>query len=392
MTSYVHWVSLMNSLGTTNESILANLEKGTAPGLKACEGYRIDGSAPVLGTIPGELSTHWPDWATSVEASRNNQLLLTAVENRRVSLEAALEGIAPQRIAVVLGTSTSGSEEVAHYIKATLNDEATHFSSRQQEMGDPARFVARLLGAKGPNFTICTACTSSARAFITGERLLKAGLADAVLVGGCDTLASMPINGFESLGVLSPTVCEPLQASRHGITIGEAVGLVLLKRETNEVAFVGYGESSDGYHMSSPDPEGVGAKTCVTDALRRAGANPEDVVYVNLHGTATPANDAAETAALFSLFEDKTPMSSTKNLTGHTLGAAGVTDAGLLILMLGANRPVTLPAQCERAKLDPALPSIDALVEPRAIQPGLMMSTNFAFGGNNTALLFTRTP
>ena len=262
------------------------------------------------------------------------------------------------------------------------------FAAEWQEMGDPARDFADFIGAKGPAYTLATACTSSARAVISAARLLEAGLADAVIAGGADTFADMPLNGFHALGVLAGERTRPLTDHRPGITIGEGAGLMLLTRRPASVKLSGWGESSDGHHMSSPEPEGRGAEAAIRGALARADKQPGDIVYVNLHGTGTGQNDASELAAMSRVFEGRTAMSSTKTYTGHTLGAAGVTDAGLLVLglMKGALR---LPAQFSEGQTpDESLPLAGVLREPAVIKAGPVMSTNLAFGGSNTAIVF----
>ena len=215
-----------------------------------------------------------------------------------------------------------------------------------------------------------------------------AGLADAVIAGGADTFADMPLNGFHALGVLAGERTRPLTDHRPGITIGEGAGLMLFTRRPSAVKLSGWGESSDGHHMSSPEPEGRGAEAAVRGALSRAGLTPDDIVYVNLHGTGTGQNDASELAAMNRVFGGRTAMSSTKTYTGHTLGAAGVTDAGLLVLGL-MHGGLKLPAQFSEGQTpDETLPLSGVLREPALIAPGPVMSTNLAFGGSNTALIF----
>ncbi len=220
---------------------------------------------------------------------------------------------------------------------------------------------------------------------------IEAGLADAVIAGGADTFADMPLNGFHALGVLAGERTRPLTDHRPGITIGEGAGLMLLTRRPSAVKLSGWGESSDGHHMSSPEPEGRGAEAAVRGALSRAGLTPDDIVYVNLHGTGTGQNDASELAAMNRVFGGRTAMSSTKTYTGHTLGAAGVTDAGLLVLGL-MHGGLKLPAQFSEGQTpDETLPLSGVLREPALIAPGPVMSTNLAFGGSNTALIFEPT-
>jgi 3-oxoacyl-[acyl-carrier-protein] synthase-1 len=223
---------------------------------------------------------------------------------------------------------------------------------------------------------------------VSAARLIKAGMLDAALVGGADTLARMPINGFNALGALSKDVCRPFAADRRGITIGEAAGLFLMTREGGAVRLMGYGETSDGYHMTAPDPEGTEAAHAMEEALERAHLKPSDITYLNLHGTGTALNDEAEARAVHQVFPGGVPCSSTKMYTGHTLGAAGCTEAGLLCLLLTAPEEVTVPKAIDAADYDPALPAIGCFTKAARIVRGPMMTNNFAFGGNNVSLIF----
>lgn len=386
MTVYVEALSLVNALGEDDDAILANLAEGRAPGMEGSLVLTVDGFEAPFGHVTIDL----PD--TNPPSSRNNRLLRACWNLRKTEFESRLKDFEDERIAVVLGTSTSGSQEFSDWWKARkFGSEMPPFAGEWQEMGDPSRDFASFVGAKGPAYTIATACTSSARAIISAARLLEAGLADAVIAGGADTFADMPLNGFHALGVLAGERTRPLTDHRPGITIGEGAGLMLFTRRPSAVKLSGWGESSDGHHMSSPEPEGRGAEAAVRGALSRAGLTPDDIVYVNLHGTGTGQNDASELAAMNRVFGGRTAMSSTKTYTGHTLGAAGVTDAGLLVLGL-MHGGLKLPAQfSEDQTPDETLPLSGVLREPALIAPGPVMSTNLAFGGSNTALIFEPT-
>lgn len=386
---YVNVVSLINALGNNDETILANLAASRSPGMRAVNGWLAGGKTCELATVTDPVPSVPSEWIPAHE-SRNNGLLLAAYDAKKDAFDKALAGFDPARVAVVLGTSTSGSDEAAHYVAARMaGEDQSAFDARAQELGDPARFLSAYLGLTGPAYTISTACTSSTRAIISAARLIKAGLADAVIAGGADTLAGMPINGFDALGALSLTRCKPFAQDRGGITIGEGGGLMLLTKTPSDVALLGYGESADAHHMSAPDPQGIGAEKAMRAALEKAGLEPEMLDYINMHGTGTALNDAAETQAVARIFADKVPVSSTKNLTGHTLGAAGITDAGLVCLMLAQNGVSALPAQTgDPASIDSSLETVDLIVEPRQINMLTAMSNNFAFGGNNASLIF----
>lgn len=398
---YVNHFSFLNALGNTPEEILQHWEENTSPGMKPAYGVLGKENQPLYGHVCAELPAVPAEYSPE-HASRNNQLLLAALKDKESIWKRFLANTRADRIGVILGTSTSGSEEAAGYIASVLSEASENnlqpFSSYSQEMGDPARFLAQYLNIKGPAYTICTACTSSARAIMSGARLIEAGVIDAAIVGGADSFARMPLNGFDALGVLSSELTQPLSADRSGITIGEAVGLMWLSKEpispdvfsgvkSRPITLLGAGESSDAYHMSSPEPHGKGAEGAIRRALSNANLTPDEIDYLNLHGTGTPQNDTAECEAVYRVFGDKVLVSSTKPLTGHTLGAAGITDALLAILTLCS--PVTLPAQLrDSTKIDPQLATVNWVKKATRVAPKRVMSNNFAFGGNNTSLIF----
>jgi 3-oxoacyl-[acyl-carrier-protein] synthase-1 len=297
----------------------------------------------------------------------------------------------PQRIAVLIGTSTSGIHETE--LAYRRRDPASGalpggYSYRHsQNVYSVAGFVRRYLRLSGPAAAISTACSSSAKVFASAHRLLETGFADAAVVGGVDSLCLTTLYGFGSLELLSLEPCRPFDAERDGISIGEAAGFVLLERPeraTGAVSLLGYGESSDGYHMSAPHPEGAGVHQAMGDALARAGLAPQEIDYVNLHGTATPANDRAEDAAIHRIFGDATPCSSTKGWTGHTLGAAGITEAIISALCLEHG---FVPGCLNTRKLDPSFRSNVLLcAEERPVRH--VLSNSFGFGGNNCSLVF----
>jgi 3-oxoacyl-[acyl-carrier-protein] synthase-1 len=238
---------------------------------------------------------------------------------------------------------------------------------------------------------VSSACSSSAKVFASAARMIAAGVIDAALVGGVDTLCLTTLYGFNSLGLTSSSPCRPYGADRSGISIGEAAALALLEPAAgalppDAILLTGYGESSDAYHMSSPHPEGLGARIAMEKALAAAGLAREDIGYINLHGTATPSNDAAEGRAVAALFGGGTPCSSTKGATGHTLGAAGGLEAVICALAL---RHGLLPAGVNTAALDPELP-LDYLLANRAQPLRHALSNSFGFGGTNCSLVFSR--
>ena len=326
MSCFITAYGLISALGegvdASAEALLAWQAKGSTP-LTRHNQALLDGRLTPVGRVEGELPAI--PAALAPYASRNNQLLLAALAQIRHALGEALATFGPARVGLVLGTSTAGIGEAELAVAAARRGEAVPlvFDYRQQELGSPSEFLARHLGLEGPAYTLSTACSSSARAFISGQRMLAAGLVDAVLVGGADSLCGLTLNGFDSLESLSGTLCQPFDNGRQGINIGEGAALFLLSRQPAPLALLGVGESSDAWHISAPHPDGVGAEAAMGMALAQAGLTPEQVGYINLHGTATRLNDAMESQAVYRLFGDRVPCSSTKPLTGHVLGAAG---------------------------------------------------------------------
>ena len=386
---YISAVGMINALGRSNAEIAANLTRGVAPGMQPRKGWLYDAPDAMLGGVEGDLPAI-PDHL-SAHRTRNNQLLLAALAQIQPTVDDAIARVGRDRVAVVLGTSTSGLDEGDQHVHRTLNGQPpASWQYAQQELGDPSRFLSHWLALDGPAFTLSTACSSSARAIISGRRLIEAGLADVAIVGGADTLSRMPVNGFHSLESFSPSLCLPFAQDRCGITIGEGAALMVLTREPQPLALLGIGESSDAYHISAPHPHGEGAIRAIEQALREAGMTPADVGYINLHGTATPLNDQIESQVVNQLFGEATPCSSTKHLTGHTLGAAGITEAALCALILQQDLPLP-PQDFSRSPLDPALPLCGVLTTAQPLTRPVILSNSFAFGGNNASILIGRT-
>ena len=377
---YISAFGMVNALGNNLAQIAAQLQAGHAPGMQPRDGWLQDGKRCWLGEVQGALPLI--PAALAAHNTRNNQLLLAALAQIRPVVDAAIAQYGRDRVAIVLGTSTSGVDEGDRQV----DDALSGYDYRMQELGDPSRFLAHFLALDGPAYTISTACSSSARAIISGQRLIDAGLADVALVGGADSLSRMPINGFASLDSLSERHCAPFSADRDGISIGEAAALLLLTREKQPLALLGCGESSDAWHMSAPHPEGVGAERAMLMALQQAGLQPQDVGYINLHGTATPLNDQVESAVIHRLFGERVPCSSTKHLTGHTLGAAGATEAALAALILQQHLPLP-PQDFSLAARDTSLPACGLITAPQPLARPVIASNSFAFGGNNTCLI-----
>jgi 3-oxoacyl-[acyl-carrier-protein] synthase-1 len=254
----------------------------------------------------------------------------------------------------------------------------------------PAAYVRARLGLQGTTTVVSTACSSSAKVFAAASRAIEAGLCDAAVVGGVETLCFTTLHGFASLELLSRDPCRPCDAQRAGISLGEGAALVLLEKVDSsgeDLALLGYGESADAHHMSTPHPEGLGAALAMRAALERAGLAAADLGYINLHGTGTRSNDAAEDAAVYSVAGDRVPCSATKGWTGHTLGAAGGIEAVITLLSL---RHGYAPGTVNTQSIDPSLRS-QILLEGRSLPLEHAMTNSFGFGGSNCSLVFGRT-
>jgi 3-oxoacyl-[acyl-carrier-protein] synthase-1 len=291
------------------------------------------------------------------------------------------------RMAVIIGTCTAGVQEagVAFEQMHTKGAWPADYRFPGQELGDTARHVGARLGAKGPVYGISTACTSGAKAMASAARLIQAGICDVALAGGVDTLCDLTLNGFAALESVSETVCNPFSRNRRGINLGEGAALFLLSAVPSAIRLAGWGESADAYHISAPDPEGKGATTAMERALSRAGRSAGDIGYLNLHGTATKLNDLMESRAVAGVFGSDLPCSSTKPLTGHTLGAAGACEAAFTIMALETGR---LPGHQWDGEVDLDMPLL-RFVPPGGEKSDMRhaMSCSYAFGGNNIALV-----
>ena len=300
-----------------------------------------------------------------------------------------------QRVGVILGTSTSGILQTELAYRRCNPDSgalpADFIYGSTHNTFSVADFARQLFDLGGPAVVVSSACSSSAKVFASARRMMAAGLIDAAVVGGVDSLCLTTLYGFNSLGLISSQACRPFDVARDGISIGEAAAFALLEPmpeqpDGNAVLLLGVGESSDAHHMSSPHPEGLGARMAMQDALKTAGLNAADIGYINLHGTATPSNDAAETRAVAAVFGPDTPCSSTKGATGHTLGAAGGLEAIICALTL---QHELLPGGLNTQRLDPALP-LNYLLANRTQPVHRVLSNSFGFGGTNCSLIFGR--
>lgn len=388
----------MNPLAITAYSVCSAAGDGRAATLQALRERRSGlqrndfGQAPLatwIGRVAGleehALPPHLAEWDC-----RNNRLAWRGLlaDDFKAAVATARERYGSGRVAVVMGTSTSsiGASEDAY---RRLDPDGRYPSDLRRpiihtphSLGD---FVQHALGLSGLSVTLATACSSSAKVFAQAERLLRIGIADAAVVGGVDTLCGSVLFGFNSLELVSPDPCRPFDVERRGINLGEAAGFALLEREGPAAAWLlGYGESSDAHHMSTPHPEGRGARLALQAALERAQLAPGDIDYINLHGTASQKNDEVEARLVAELFPARTFASSTKGWTGHTLGAAGIVEAVISLLAIEYG---VLPGTLNSQTLDPVCgPQIRRDNEERPTRRALSFS--FGFGGSNCVLAF----
>lgn len=375
----------------TREALLAG-RSGLAP----CD---FDGAplATWTGAVEGVNGRRLPA-ALAAFNCRNNRLAQLALEQDGFAdaVREAAQRLGETRVGVFLGTSTSGIYETELAYRA--RDPVTgalppglvyRGSHNPYSVTD---FVRAFLGLQGPAVSVSSACSSSGKVFASAWRMIDAGLIDAAVVGGVDSLCLTTLYGFGSLDVLSDAPCQPFDAARKGISIGEGAAFALLQRtpsslSADAVLLRGVGESSDAHHMSAPHPEGKGAKMAMEQALAMAGVEAQEVCYINLHGTATPANDAAEGKAVAALFGDRgVPCSSTKGATGHTLGAAGGIEAVISALALQGG---VVWGGVNTQQVDESIP-VEYLLQNRAMSVDLVLSNSFGFGGTNCSLLLGR--
>lgn len=380
----------VNALGRGCDAILRALHERRS-GLTRCtfEGANLDTWCGMVDELDQPVTGK-----LAIYDCRNNRLaaLALAQDDFTQSVAAARERYGADRIAVILGTSTSGILETEHaYRKRDVQTGKLPADYRFQHTHNlyaSTDYVQRALTLTGPAAMVSTACSSSAKVFASAARLIELNLCDAAVVGGVDSLCLNTLYGFASLELVSAEPCRPCDADRGGISIGEAAGFALLERPQSVrthsgVALLGYGESSDAYHMSTPHPEGDGAALSMQRALTRAGLAPSEIDYINMHGTASQVNDAMEDKAITRVFGRSTPASSTKGWTGHALGAAGITEAVISALCI---RHGLMPGNLNARRIDPTFTST-LLLENREATVRRVLSNSFGFGGSNASLV-----
>jgi len=377
-------------IGTGTDAMLDSLLKQRS-GLERCAFETVELDTHI-GEVPGLDAQALPPTMRGYDC-RNNRLAELALlqDGFLDAVHAAVARYGSRRVGAFIGTSTAGvlQTELAYRelekgaLPAWFEYGSTHnaFSI--------ADYVRRRCGLQGPAVALSSACASSAKAFSSARRMIEAKLIDAAVVGGTDSLCLTTLYGFHSLQLCSPRPCRPFDVARDGISIGEAAAFALLERlpdslDRGAVLLLGAGESSDAYHMSSPHPDGLGARRAMQAALAAAALDPAQIDYINLHGTGTPSNDRAESQAVTSVFGATTPCSSTKGATGHTLGAAGALEAVISALAI---REGLMPGGVHSTRMDPTLTANYIRVNKRA-QVKRVLSNSFGFGGTNCSLIF----
>ncbi|QIL80960.1 beta-ketoacyl-ACP synthase [Diaphorobacter sp. HDW4A] len=389
---YLNAVSAISALGASAEQMRARLFADADPQtLRVTEQYS-PGRALALGCLPSDIALPALDFTALAQRSRNNALAWATMQPLKPQIDALIERFSAERVALIVGTSTGGLDEGILAADAYRHAGAfpEGFDYTVQELGDVAGFLAKHLGIRGPVHATSTACSSGAKALASGARLLVSGMVDVVIAGGVDALSAFTVAGFSALEAVSAERCNPLSANRCGINLGEAAAFFVMTRESGPVRLAGWGESQDAHHMSAPDPTGRGAISAMQQALDRAGMQAADIDYVNLHGTATPHNDAMESLAVHALFGMGAAASSTKPLTGHALAAAGALEAAICWHVLHDNPLGKLPAHCWDGAADASLPLLQIVGPQTALgrSARAVLSNSFAFGGSNCALLF----
>lgn len=402
---YLSDLGIACALGRGKESVAHSLFKGSPS--RQSERTLLSGKTIKVIDLPFEIDPRSiPQKAFS---SRNNALLQLALEEIEPTVRQAIKRYGAHRVGVVLATSTSGMKEgeTAFSQKSQQGTWPEVYTYSQQEVASPSLFTSHFFNLQGLSYTISTACSAGSKALCSAQRLLQADLCDAVIVGGVDTLCNMTLNGFDALGLLSKDLCNPFSKNRNGLTLGEGAAVFLMEKDTNNslkdnaVEFLSSGETSDAYHMSSPDPSTTQAQRAIHEALSKANLTPQDIRYINLHGTATPMNDLVESHCISNVFDTTVSCSSTKALSGHTLGASGALEAGFLWLCLTYENQdpenkssIPLPPHIWDHQADPEIAAIRFTSFQERIEPHQgkyhLLSTSFAFGGSNVALILSK--
>lgn len=321
-----------------------------------------------------------------IKLSRTDRLICSVLDRLQKPTIEFKKRFQPHRIGIILGSSVAGMHETENYFLEGQADET--FDDTILEIAGPVRCAQLALGLSGPAYAISTACSSSAKALASAARLIRAGVIDAAIAGGIDGLSRFTVAGFTALGAVSDELTQPFSAKRQGINLGEGGALFLLSKDETDIELAAWAETSDAHHISSPDPQAGEVIRAMRQALSQARLTSVD--YINAHGTGTILNDAMESLAIHEVFGDQVPVSSTKPITGHTLGGAGALEAAIACLTL-SDKMGRLPLHFYDGHYDNELPPIDLVTQPRSKQSvKSVLSNSFAFGGNNAVLIFKK--
>jgi 3-oxoacyl-[acyl-carrier-protein] synthase-1 len=383
-------MGIISSLGTGSAETFSRLFDAGGNYLNKTNEFSPGKFSPI-----GQVKSELPQLTNTKQKhhSRNNRMLLAAYQQIEREVGDAILQYGQNRVAVIVGTSTSGISETEVSFKQNMKEGQwpETYDYGQQDIGSSSQFLAEHLDLHGICYTISTACSSGAKALAAARRLLEMDMCDAVIAGGVDTLCQLTIQGFSALDAMSADLCNPFSKNRNGINIGEGAALFLLTKNSASICLRGVGETSDAHHISAPDPDGDGAYRAMVQSLEDASIDSGTVDYINLHGTATAQNDAMESKAVFRLFGRDVLCSSTKPLTGHCLGASGAIEAGICWLLLNENNG-RLPIHPWDGIRDEELSDISFTSVEQSTVPNLsrLMSNSFAFGGSNISLLLER--
>ncbi|MCL2443138.1 MAG: 3-oxoacyl-ACP synthase [Treponema sp.] len=376
----------------------------SAPGLVCCAGQNRDelyescikgyqgGITSYKGSLVGQIPDgNLPEPAGKTKKNRIFKIIDVALEQIRPEIEKAIAAYGPEKIGVCLGSCDNGSELSIAAHKEFFEKGAfpKDYNLRFQSASSPAEYISDKFGLKGPVYTIATACASGASAIVKGTELMRAGIYSAVIAGGADIVSDTVLTGFNALGAVSDSLSNPCSKNRKGINLGEGAAFFLLDfaETVDGIELLGAGESADAYHMTAPGEDGAGPAKAMKAAILDAGIKPEEIGYVNMHGTGTPHNDKAEALALTTVFSQCPPTSSTKPITGHTLGAASAIEAAICWMIISGKKG--LPVHCWDGVRDEAFPALP--LDIRDVRPSICMSNSFAFGGCNVILIIGRT-
>ncbi len=360
------------NLGNNIETIYHKAINGDISCFDNLEGYINEGIVRA-----GLIKTDLPIIYEKDYNLRCNKLLLKNCELLKDNIQDIGKKYSKDKIGVIIATTNSGVEEFEK------SENSKHF-----ELGNPALFLKSYFGLSGFYATVSTACSSGLKAFSSARDLLNNNICDAVIIGCVDSLAKVPIYGFNSLEVLSDKPSVPFSKNRCGMNIGEGCAIFIAENDSsNGIKILGIGESSDIYHLTTPDPQAKEAINAMNSALNEAGLKPEDIDYINAHATGTIANDIMESGAIYKVFNDKTPVSSTKPLTGHCLGAAAGIETALCCKLLDSFDGRLYPHIFDK-NYDKSLPKMNLVELGKKYQKcNVCMCNSFGFGGTNAIMI-----